>query len=360
MTATLRFLALFIVIAPAALAFGQEKQTLSPAEAKASLESAGFKVNTFGVSLPDEADFAKEMKELLNLRKTLLTAEKELWAAEGELERIKLTVTGLKAKSVEMNAALAGGGLDISTHNKLVGALNAMSGQVDLLIEQQSRSTEKIKAARGNANEARETYVEKVLATRALADRISHQWEKAAADPKQQLAIEKVNEVLNKKLALRPSTSFSTAERQLQGIEEKVLSETIKLNNENGTLWVSVMINGKHTQQMVLDSGANTISLPFAMAKEMGVEPTSSDTEIVVSLADGSEVPGYLKKLASVRVGKFTVENVDCVVLDQRAIRAPALLGMSFLGQFKFELDSNRAELKMVKVDVDAAPKGKK
>jgi len=360
MTATLRFLALFIVIAPAALALGQEKQTLSPAEAKASLESAGFKVNTFGVSLPQEADFAKEMKELLNLRKTLLTAEKELMAAEGELERIKLTVTGLKAKSVEMNAALAGGGLDISTHNKLVGALNAMSGQVDLLIDQQSRSTEKIKAARGNANEARETYVEKVLATRALADRVSHQWEKAAADPQQQLAIEKVNEVLNKKLALRPSVAFAIAERQLQGIEEKVLSETIKLNNDNGTLWVSVMINGKHTQEMVLDSGATTISLPFTMAKEMGVEPTSSDTEIVVSLADGSEVPGYLKKLASVRVGKFTVENVDCVVLDQRAIRAPALLGMSFLGQFKFELDSNRAELKMVKVDVDAAPKGKK
>lgn len=73
--------------------------------------------------------------------------------------------------------------------------------------------------------------------------------------------------------------------------------------------------------------------------------------------ADGSEVPGYLKKIDSVRVGKFTVENVECVVLHALAVWAPALLGMSFLGHFKFELDSSRSELKMVKVDIDTKAK---
>jgi clan AA aspartic protease (TIGR02281 family) len=332
----------------------QEKITLTPAEAKAALEAGGFKVATTGVTLVEEADFAKKMKELLNLRKALQLAEKELAGAELELEQVKAAVTNLKKQSIQMNATLAGGGLDVSTHNKIVGALNATSGQIDLLLDQQTRSSDKIKAARGKANEAREAYVEQVLALRTSADLITQHWDKAAADPKQQAAIEAVNEVLKKKLALKPSVAFGTAERQLKSIEEKVLSETIKLTRDGDTQWASVVINGKHTKQMVVDTGATSISLPFAMAKEMGLEPTSQDTEIRVGLADGSEVPGYLKTIPSVRVGRFTVENVECVVLGPQAVRAPALLGMSFLGQFKIELDANRAELKMVKVDIEA------
>jgi hypothetical protein len=37
--------------------------------------------------------------------------------------------------------------------------------------------------------------------------------------------------------------------------------------------------------------------------------------------------------------------------MHPRAVNAPALLGMSFLDQFKFEIDSEKMELKMLKVD---------
>jgi aspartyl protease family protein len=68
-----------------------------------------------------------------------------------------------------------------------------------------------------------------------------------------------------------------------------------------------------------------------------------------------------LVKLASVRVGKFTAENVECVVLGEQAINAPPLLGMSFLGQFKFELDAAQSLLKLVKVDSgETAPSSSK
>jgi aspartyl protease family protein len=96
------------------------------------------------------------------------------------------------------------------------------------------------------------------------------------------------------------------------------------------------------------------------MAKEFGMEPTSQDEKVTVSLADGSEIPATRKKIDSLRVGKFIVENVDCVVLDASAPKATPLLGMSFLGKFKFELDKQKSELRMVKVDSgedDAKPK---
>ncbi|MGC4005423.1 MAG: hypothetical protein QM811_20805 [Pirellulales bacterium] len=34
--------------------------------------------------------------------------------------------------------------------------------------------------------------------------------------------------------------------------------------------------------------------------------------------------------------------------------KSPPLLGMSFLGNFKFEIDKNKSELKMVKIDQES------
>jgi len=64
-------------------------------------------------------------------------------------------------------------------------------------------------------------------------------------------------------------------------------------------------------------------------------------------------------KLTSVRVGKFTVENVECAVLGPAATMAEPLLGMSFLENFKFEIDAAAKKLNMVKVASSDAPPAK-
>ncbi|WP_425616947.1 TIGR02281 family clan AA aspartic protease [Anatilimnocola sp. NA78] len=328
--------------------------TLTPSEAKAALETAGFKVTTTGVSLPAEAEFAKQVKDITTVRKSYLAAEKELAVAELELEQVKATITTLKTNEVQYNAALAAGNLTVDNHNRLVGALNAIGGQIDLGLQQQGKSTDKVRAARGKSNAAREAYTEKLLEVRSAADKVEQAWSKAAADPKNQAAMAKVNEVLKKSLALKPTPVFTVAERQLAQLEDKILSENIALRDDDATLWASVMINGKHTKEMIVDSGAQSLALPYAMAKEMGLEPMSTDPRITLILADGREIPGFQKTLGSVRVGKFLVEGVDCVVMDESAVAARPLLGMSFLGNFKFEVDKARAILKMVKVDEEA------
>jgi clan AA aspartic protease (TIGR02281 family) len=110
---------------------------------------------------------------------------------------------------------------------------------------------------------------------------------------------------------------------------------------------------------MEVDSGATSMTLPYQMAKDFGLEPKSSDPKIMCVLADGSKVPATMTKLSSVRVGKFTVEDVECAVFDPKAVNAAALLGMSFLGNFTVEIDKQKSELRMVKVDSGDAPKGK-
>ena len=198
------------------------------------------------------------------------------------------------------------------------------------------------------------------MSMRTLAHGVTQQWDKLAADPELQNAFESENTANGTKLKLAPGTGLAAMDKRLQALEQTVLTEAIPLSFEQGGLWVDVVINGKERRKLVVDSGASAISLPFALAKELGIEPKSQDQKIVVGLADGSEVPATLKTIPSVRVGKFIVNDVECYVLDASAVRAPALLGMSFLGKFKFEVDKEKSVLRMVKFDSgDAKPTGK-
>ena len=340
---------------PAPAAAGE----VSAADAKATLEAAGFKVTVTGIALPAEAEFAKQVRDILNIRKNFLNVEKELAATEHELDQVEAQMNAWKTEMIQINGALAGGGLNVETHNRLVGALNALDGKMDLGKQQVRKSNDKVKEARGKANESREAYIEKLLAARTEADKVLGFWSKASADPKNQAALNKVNEVLKKQLSFKPTAVYTAADKQLASYEDKVLSENIKLRDDGNQLWASVVVNGKHTKEFIVSSGSAFIGIPFTLAKDMGMEPNSTDERISLVMADGRELPGYLKKAASIRVGKFVVEDVEVVVLDAQATAAEPVLGMSYLGNFKFELDKARAALKMVKIDaeVQGAPK---
>jgi aspartyl protease family protein len=186
---------------------------------------------------------------------------------------------------------------------------------------------------------------------RARADAVPEKWTALAADEAVKAAVDAVNKALGTKFGLQPATSFAANSKQLKTMEEAVTSQAIKLDNETNSLWVNVTINDKHKQRMIVDSGANTLSIPDKLARDMGIKAEADGVPMRVVLADGRQVPALMIKLDSVRVGKFTVQDVECCVLGPDATDAPPLLGMSFLGQFKFEVDANQAELKLLKVD---------
>jgi aspartyl protease family protein len=330
-----------------------------PAEAKDALEKAGLKVSTSGLSLPEEIDLGKSVRESAKQKKAMMAADREVYAAQRELNVLREQINELKLQMTGLSAELANV-TDAVSNNKIVGALRATEGQIDQLVQQSSQSTDRLKEARKKATEIRESYVQDVLSMRAKADEITQQWAKITDDQAAQNALDKVNAALGAKFALKPSSSFTANIKQLKTMEEAVSSEAIKLDNEGNSLWVNVTVNGKHKKRMIVDSGANTLSLPDKMVRDMGIETRSAGVPVTVSLADGREVPATLIKLDSIRVGKFTVDDVECCVLGPEAPDAPPLLGMSFLGQFKFEVDAQQAELKLVKVDSgEPAPKEK-
>jgi len=89
-------------------------------------------------------------------------------------------------------------------------------------------------------------------------------------------------------------------------------------------------INGKSTN-MVVDTGATTVSLSVHEAQRMGLDYKSGQM-IQLSTANGV-ISGWLVKLGSVRVGDVVVHGVDGIVSE--GSMPVVLLGNSFLTHFQ-------------------------
>jgi predicted aspartyl protease len=93
-----------------------------------------------------------------------------------------------------------------------------------------------------------------------------------------------------------------------------------------------------------------------------GVNVDAATETTTGPIANGSKIQLKRVLLNSVRVGNLTAKNVSCGVFPADITSAKALLGMSFLGKFKFELNARASELSLQRVDaeVTATKKRKK
>lgn len=321
-------------------------------KARELLEGKGLKILSGGLQLPDEDKLDDGLKESNRSRVDLNKATQQLALAEQQVALNRQQITQLTQLNVRLNAALTNvKPNDIATNNKLVGALQANDSQIQLLQQASGQLVEQERTIRSAYNDAREAYVQKILDLRTLANSVNSQYTKLAVDPDVRQAVADLNAATDKTYEVAASRSFQTAERRLTSLEDTVLFEAIPLRRDGDTFYVSVVLDGKHTQEMVVDSGATSVCLPQAVAKACGIEVGSQDPEIILILADGSRIRAHEVTVKSMRVGKFTVENVRCAVLGAEATEAESLLGLSFLGEFKFELDTQKETLTMVKVD---------
>lgn len=89
-------------------------------------------------------------------------------------------------------------------------------------------------------------------------------------------------------------------------------------------------INGR-SAEMVIDTGATSVSMSTLQAERLGVE-FKTGQPVQMSTANGV-IPGWRLKLAAVKVGDVTVREVDAVVSS--GSMPYVLLGNSFLTRFQ-------------------------
>lgn len=300
------------------------------------------------VVLIDETAVTKMLGEIPKYKKQLLDAGKARAAAEKAVAYRDTTLQRLRLQRQTLSTQLANV-QNVEQNNRLVGMLTAVTDEISLLLDN-DKPDEAAKLARNKANVVRELYVAHVLEMRKKYDEVLAEYETLAED-------ESIKELLaelgtEKPVKLGPSRTFQQADDRIKKIEGTILSETIPLHQEGGVWMTAVVVNGAEAEEFVVDTGAGIMSIPAPLAEKLKLIPTSTSPTIQLSVADGRTIEAKLVYAKSVRVGQFTVENVECAVLPESASTgAPPLLGQSFLGKFSFQLNSDAGELRITRIE---------
>ncbi|MBW3539494.1 MAG: retroviral-like aspartic protease family protein [Planctomycetes bacterium] len=315
------------------------------------LEEKGIRVFTSNLALADETALSRKFREQTKLKKQMRDAAGQLDAVEKQIAQNKQLVTVYTQKR-----ALYRQQYDRTTNvvqqNRLVLAMNELGDRINLLIQNGGMEKE-LQAARDAAYKARAAYIDFVLELGKQIEQVRKKYTDLAVDPEVQQAIDALNAETGKKYELVESSAFEDSERRYKRLADSVLSDSIDLRaGADSTFYVSTVINKKPPQELAVDSGSSLVSLPHKLAEELGIEMKPTDPTVRLKLADGKTIiDARLVTLDSMRVGRFTVEKVEAAVMPENLADAPAILGMSFLKNFNFKINSETRKLEMTKVD---------
>ena len=104
-----------------------------------------------------------------------------------------------------------------------------------------------------------------------------------------------------------------------------------------GNFLVDTVLNGRVKARLMLDTGASLITLTEEIGQKLGISSSSVSAELPFNTAGGEDwMP--LVALDSVSVGSAKTRLVEASI-NSHIKEIDGLLGMSFLGDFRFEID---------------------
>lgn len=125
---------------------------------------------------------------------------------------------------------------------------------------------------------------------------------------------------------------------------EQAPGEYVITRSRGGMFLVDGAVNGRNVR-FIFDTGASTIALTAADARQAGITPPESDYTIDVQTANGiaKVAPAFAETL---QVGGITVRNVRVTVAKPAAL-SRSLLGHTFLDKLKsYEVRGDRLILR--------------
>ncbi|MDB5297460.1 MAG: hypothetical protein JWO31_3443 [Phycisphaerales bacterium] len=326
-----------------------------PAPAADADPIAAAKLTKVGTTLvlPDETEVLDGVKAL---RLTKAAADKEVKArkvidAKVAEKRKVITDSEKEYRDLETKLPLI---TKVDIHNRMITRMNRLFADHKLAMAAIKELDEQ---ADKSSTTSKTKYIDELAALASKAGAVSARYTALAADAGVKAAVAKApSGPGGAKVTLGPSAEFAAAAADLTKWASEVESETIPLRTRGGTRQVEVLLNGEKFG-MILDTGASMITLPWDVAGKLEMTPTERDETIQLRLADGAVIEGKLMSLKSVRVGRFTVKDVTCVVLQKGLPDPPLLLGNSFLNQFIVKVDSGKNELHLTELSPGTASK---
>ncbi len=324
------------------------------AKAESILNAAGLRRSGKTITATNTADISRAISGLTRDRRELRLVYQDWKKVADRVDAIRVELEQLNTQDGQYNLQLATlAGNDVTAHNRVVGLINATRAASRARISERDRIKEKeLPEKRDALNKAEAAYAETVLAIRRGYRELHDQMAKSLQEDPVKIGLRVL--AANFETPTEPTAGdiLAALDKRIAKIEQEVFSENITLDVQGGSLYVNVSVGNK-TTRMVVDSGATLVSLPATTAAELGIEVPADAKPMQLIMADGRTIGARSVTLARVRVGEFEAENVAAAVLDATAVGAEPLLGMSYLENFKFEIDSPGKTLKMLRVAAD-------
>ncbi len=320
------------------------------AKAEKVLQDSGLRRSGKTIQATGTSHISRAIASLTREKRELRLIDKEWKKTADQIKSLKQQVRRLNAQDVDLNLQLARvAQADVKSSNRIIALLNASRGQAKTLVDQRGELTKQLAAKRSSLSDAESQYADTVLAIRKDYS-AAHQAISQSLDSEQVKISLRVMQVNFASPAIpSPDKILSALDKRISKIEQEIFSETISMEVAGGALMVDVAIGSK-TIRMVVDSGASIVCLPSSTAAGLGIKIPLDARVIQLVLADGRQIPARGVTLPRIRVGEFEAENVEAAVLDPIAVQAKPLLGMSFLGKFRFSIDRSEKSLKLLRV----------
>ncbi|MFI5458899.1 MAG: TIGR02281 family clan AA aspartic protease [Isosphaerales bacterium] len=239
----------------------------------------------------------------------------------------------------------------VNQHNQLVAAINIVSDRLNLLRDQAAdpqlaqKMTAELARRRG-------AFLQAILDLRQIVDKTSAEYVGIARDETIKRALAALSSK-SKSTAFKPGPSreFLANVKLLEKAEKSILTEVVELSRKGGVYEVDVTFNGKVTVPLVFDTGASFTTISAELASRIGLKPQASDRPVELHVADGGVIKAKLMTIPSMRVGKFTVDNVVCAVMPPGKAEIPLLLGQSFHRHFTYKFTPESGQLILSRVE---------
>ncbi|MFA4991401.1 MAG: retropepsin-like aspartic protease [Candidatus Omnitrophota bacterium] len=140
------------------------------------------------------------------------------------------------------------------------------------------------------------------------------------------------------------ATAMMTAKGVKTVVNMAAGKHVVSLAKEGNSLLVDALLNRKIKTRLILDTGCSDTQISREVARKLGIK-TSGARTVLCQLANGGCVSGREVNIKEIRVGRVKIYNVKAVVLDSDLGGNNGLLGMSFLNNFIFRVDSEKREL---------------
>jgi clan AA aspartic protease (TIGR02281 family) len=125
--------------------------------------------------------------------------------------------------------------------------------------------------------------------------------------------------------------------------------KVVKLKKEGNTLLVNALLNRRVKAVLVLDTGATSTQISPRIAKKLRINWHKGE-KVKCTLADGNIVTGREVLIRELRLNRVRACNIRAIVLDNNnTTEDDGLLGMSFLNNFTFKIDPEKAEMVLEK-----------